>query len=73
MPIQELTHNGRKIVIRTEGDQIELTIDNEPIPLWHDKATGQFIATRHSPFKSYSTVLDLAKHVTDDVINQRRG
>ncbi len=71
MPIQEFTHNGRKVVIDTEGDKPKVTIDGEDIPILQTKDTGRFIATQHYGFKSYTSLVDLARDVIDHVINLR--
>jgi hypothetical protein len=73
MAREELIYHGKKIIIVTEGENMQLTIDGEPIPVLYSKDTGQYIATKHSAFIGHPTLLELAKHVIDQVINQRRS
>lgn len=50
---------------------IRVTIDGEPVPVQFDPGTKSYIAVRHSPYMSHSTLTDLAKHVADQVIGKR--
>ena len=82
---QELIHNGKKIVIVTEGGspsrnraaasappgRARVMIDGEPIPLRYDADTRRYIATSHSPYISFDTLTGLATHVADHVIAKR--
>jgi hypothetical protein len=83
---QELVHNGRKIVITTEGKphpekralaaspapaRPKVAIDGESIPVQYDPGTKQYIAISHSPYLSHDTLIDLAKHVADHAIAKR--
>jgi len=71
MPIQEVSHRGKRIIINVEGDQVRLTINGEMIPVMYDSNSGRCVATKHLPYASYSSLVDLAKGVIDNVIIKR--
>lgn len=71
MATQELTHSGRKIVINVEGNQVQMTIDGETIPVAYHSESGNCMTTKHMPYTSHSSLIDLAKDVVDNVINKR--
>ena len=56
---------------RVNASVAEVSIDGESIPVEFDPGTEQFIAVKHSPYLSHSTVIDLAKHVADEVVGKR--
>ncbi len=71
MAKQELTYKGKKIIIAGEGDDVKMTIDGEEIPVRQNTQTGTAIAIRHLPHASFTSLVDLAKAVVDNVINMR--
>lgn len=71
MATQELTYKGKKIVISGEGDQVKMTIEGEEIPVRHNIQTGTAIAIEHLPHTSFTSLIDLAKAVVDNVIDMR--
>ncbi|MCA9934693.1 MAG: hypothetical protein KC415_12250 [Anaerolineales bacterium] len=72
MATQELTYKGKKIIITVENGRAQMTIDGEPIPVGYDSGTGSAVALNHMPFKSHSSLVELAKSVIDNVISKRK-
>ena len=70
MATQELTYRGRKIIVDVVGDRARMTIDGKTIPIGYDSQSGTAIALQHMPYKSYSSLILLAKGVVDKVINK---
>jgi hypothetical protein len=71
MATQEMVYNGRKIVITPQDTKTPVLIDGESIPVMKDPGVGEYIAVIHAPYLKHPTLIDLAKHVIDHVINQR--
>jgi len=69
MQTEQILYNGHTIVITSEDDQINLTIDGESVPVQH--VADGFIAAFHSPHLKHDSILELATHVIDHVIEQR--
>lgn len=64
MPDHEEVYANKKIVIRYVQDFPQLWIDGKNIPLKRT-ADGKAFLTKASPFRSFGSVLELAKHLID--------
>ncbi|MCA9950977.1 MAG: hypothetical protein KDE48_15100 [Anaerolineales bacterium] len=71
MATQEFNYKGRHIVINVAGEQAQMTIDGEAIPVGYDSVTGTAVALIHQPFESHASLSDLAIDLVDNVINKR--
>ena len=66
MPTEEFDHNGRHIVITTEGDEARVTINGTPIPYRHEPGTAQYLpADQYSRFMTFPTLMDMVLDVAD--------
>lgn len=68
-PIKFIYH-GRTVIINVNRGKYLLTIDKEKIPILQNGKTG-FIAMPHAPMVYHQNIEELAKFVTDQVINMR--
>lgn len=66
----KFVYHGRTILINQKGNEFSLTIDKEKIPVMQIAEKG-FVAAPHCPMMYHQSLLDLAKYVTDHVINMR--
>ena len=66
MPEQRETYKGKEIVIETEDNTVQVRIDGKEIEVARDEASGRY-ATSLLPYTDYSSAVDLAKDVSDNV------
>lgn len=66
MPEQRENYKGKEIVIDTGDDQIQVRIDGSEIEVARDEVSGRYV-TSLLPYTDYSSVVDLAKDVSDNV------
>jgi hypothetical protein len=66
MPTEEFDHNGRHIVVTTEGEEGRVTINGTLIPYAHEPGTAIYVPVdQYSRFRSYPTLLEMARDVAD--------
>ncbi len=67
MPTEEFDHNGRHIVITTEGDRTSVTVNGVPIPYRHEPGTEMYLPDdRYSRFRTFPTLLEMIRDVADN-------
>ena len=66
MPEQRENYKGKEIVIDTGDDQIQVRIDGSEIEVARDEDSGRYV-TSLLPYTDYSSAVDLAKDVSDNV------
>ena len=66
MPEQRENYKGKEIVIDTGDDQIQVRIDGSEIEVARDEVSGRYV-TSLLPYTDYSSAIDLAKDVSDNV------
>ena len=66
MPEQRENYKGKEIVIDTGDDQIQVRIDGSEIEVARDEVSGRYV-TSLLPYTDYSSAVDLAKDVSDNV------
>ena len=66
MPEQREYYKGKEIVVKTEDEQIQVRIDGSEIEVARDEDSGKYV-TSLLPYTDYSSAIDLAKDVSDNV------
>ena len=66
MPEQRENYKGKEIVIDTGDDQVQVRIDGSKIEVARDEVSGRYV-TSLLPYTDYSSAVDLAKDVSDNV------
>ncbi len=66
MPEQRETYKGKNIVIETAANTIQVRIDGKEIEVAQDESSGRYV-TSLLPYTDYSSAIDLAKDVSDNV------
>lgn len=66
MPEQREYYKGKEIVVKTEDAQIQVRIDGSEIEVARDEDSGKYV-TSLLPYTDYSSAIDLAKDVSDNV------
>jgi hypothetical protein len=66
MPTEEFDHNGRHVVITTEGEEGQVTINGTHVPYHHEPGTEMYVpADQYSRFMSFTTLKEMARDVAD--------
>ena len=67
MPEQRENYKGKEIIVQTGDDQIiQVRIDGNEVEVARDETSGRYV-TSLLPYTDYSSAIDLAKDVSDNV------
>ena len=66
MPEQRENYKGKEIIVETGDDQIQVSIDGSKIEVVRDEDSGKYM-TSLLPYTDFSSAIDLAKDVSDNV------
>jgi len=64
---QIVNYKGSKILLRPDANPSELYVDDKPVPLEQSHG-GKSFTSLWVPFRSFPTLIDLAKEIVDRAI-----
>lgn len=66
MPEQRENYKGKEIIVETGDDQIQVSIGGSKIKVVRNEDSGKYM-TSLLPYTDFSSAIDLAKDVSDNV------